>query len=100
MSGAKPPLRPLEIDDLRNLSISDQNELYWKGERVEVKSRLTLTRPQTVGAILVGAAAIFGGLASGMNDGTEFTCRQWHYFCGHEKAAEGKAQPPAAKSVP
>jgi len=84
MSGRKSPLRPLEIADLRSLSISDQNELYWKGERVEVRSRLNLTWPQAVGAILVGAAAICGGFASAANDGTEFTCRQRHAFCGHE----------------
>jgi hypothetical protein len=93
MSGVKPPLRPLELDDLRNLSISDQNELYWKGERVEVKRRVNLTWPQTVGAILVGAAAICGGFASAANDGSEFTCRQWHLFCGDENAGAPAIKP-------
>ena len=69
MSGCRPTLRELELSDLRNLSISDENELYWKGERIEVRNRLRLTRTQAIGAFLVGTAAVFGGVAKGLNDG-------------------------------
>jgi hypothetical protein len=88
------------MDDLYHLQINDRHELFWDGQRVEVKSRLSLTWPQTAGAILVGAAAICGGFASAANDGTEFTCRQWHVFCGHEAPARATAELPSGKSGP
>ncbi len=80
--------RPISPDDLDRLGINSRNQLFWDGKQVEVRSRLNLTWPQTLGAILVGTAAICGGFASAANDGTEFTCRQWHAFCGHEDGAK------------
>jgi hypothetical protein len=100
MSGRRPTLRQLEIADLRNLSISDENELYWKGERIEVRHRLRLTRPQAIGAFLVGTAAVFGGVATGLNDGTEFTCRHWQLFCGGEPKDSGVALPGHRDAAP
>jgi hypothetical protein len=79
--------RPISLDDLDRMGINSKNELFWDGKQVEVRSRLNLTWPQAVGALLVGAAAICGGFASAANDGSEFTCRQWHVFCGYEDGA-------------
>ena len=90
---AKDAPHPISMEDLSRLQINDRHELFWDGKRVEVKSRLDLTWPQTLGAILIGAAAIMGGLASAANDGTEFTCRQWHLFCGHETQAAARNGP-------
>jgi hypothetical protein len=83
--------RPISLDDLDRMGINGKNELFWDGKQVEVKSRLNLTWPQTVGAILVGVAAICGGFASAANDGSEFTCRQWHLFCGYEASSATKS---------
>ncbi len=85
---AKDLPRPISLDDLDRMGINSKNELFWDGKQVEVRTRLNLTWPQTVGAVLVGAAALCGGFASAANDGTEFTCRQWHLFCGHEDAVK------------
>jgi hypothetical protein len=90
--------RPISLDDLDRMGINSRNELFWDGKQVEVRSRLNLTWPQTLGAILVGAAAICGGLASAANDGSEFACRQWHVFCGHEAPVSPTAAPPASKT--
>jgi hypothetical protein len=84
--------RPISLDDLDRMGINGNNALFWDGKQVEVKSRLDLTWQQAVGAILVGVAAICGSLASAANDGSEFTCRQWHVFCGSEP-------PPATNSA-
>ena len=107
MSDSEPPvLRPLELKDLGDLSISDANELYWKGKRIEVGKRIDLTRGQTIGAFIVGAAAVFGALASGLNDGSEFDCKHgWHSACGDDPPAAatpktaGGPQAAGARSV-
>jgi hypothetical protein len=85
--------RPITMEDLDKLQINGRRELFWDGKRIEVRSRLNLTWPQTLGAILIGLAAIIGGLASGANDGTEFTCRQWQLFCGHQAHGADKNAP-------
>jgi hypothetical protein len=102
----QPGLRPLELKDLRDLSISDANELYWKGKRIEVGKRIDLTRGQTIGAFIVGAAAVFGALASGLNDGAEFVCKHgWHWACGEDPTAAAALKAklghttPAARNV-
>jgi homospermidine synthase len=59
------------------LGINDRNELFWDGQRVEVRRRLVLTRVQQAVALAVSAAAVAGGLgaaASGAKDGAEFLC--------------------------
>ena len=92
MADDKP--HPISVDDLDRLGINSRQELFWDGKRVEVRSRINLTWAQTAAAILVGAAAICGGFSSAANDGTEFTCRQWHLFCGHEAPAGVAAKAP------
>ena len=91
---------PITPDDLDRLGINDKQELFWDGKRVEVRSRLNLSLWQTLGAVVVGAAAVCGGVASAANDGTEFSCRQWHVLCGHQASLEAKAEPPARKAGP
>jgi hypothetical protein len=97
----QPGLRPLELRDLGDLSISDANELYWKRKRIEVGKRIDLTRGQTIGAFIVGAAAVFGALASGLNDGADFACKHgWHWACGEDPTVAAAAEKETGSPAP
>ena len=69
----------IRIGDLARLGIDKHRQLYWDGQRIEIRRRLDLTRPQKIAALIVTAAAILGGLGgflSGLADTDAL-------FCGH-----------------
>ena len=101
--------KPITFDDLERLQINSANELFWDGKRVETKGRLDLSRWQKFWAVIATIAAVLGGIATAVNSGTQFTCKEWLVFCGHSDLRTGALiapplpkQPvaPAAKAQP
>ena len=83
-SSVKPPpewdqsLRPISIDGLSLFALDDKGNLYWDGQSVEIRKRVSLTWPQTIGAFLVGLFAIAGGLGGAVQGATayhEWACK-------------------------
>jgi hypothetical protein len=67
----------IKITDLKRLGIDKNRELYWDGQRIEVRRRLDLTRAQKFLAVLVALFAVLGGIGgfvSGFTDATDFLC--------------------------
>ncbi len=80
-----PHVQPLGVDDLRRLGISDDNQLFWDGRRVEIKRPLVLTRFQKAIAVVVTACAILGGIGgfvTGLNNASIFLCARQHQWLG------------------
>jgi len=57
-------VRPISIDGLDHLGVSDDGALYWDGEPIEVRKSLTLTAMQKAGAVAVASSAIVAALAA------------------------------------
>lgn len=76
-------VKRIEIADLKRLGISDGNQLFWDGRRVEIRRPLVLTGFQKSVAVVVTACAILGGIGgfvTGLNNASVFLCArqlQW-----------------------
>jgi hypothetical protein len=67
----------IKLPDLKRLGIDKNRELYWDGQRIEVRRRLDLTRAQKFLAVLVALFAVLGGIGgfvSGFTDAADFLC--------------------------
>ncbi len=67
----------IKITDLKRLGIDRNRELYWDGQRIEIRRRLDLTGVQKFFAVLVALFAVLGGIGgfvSGFVDATDFLC--------------------------
>jgi hypothetical protein len=80
---------PIGVEDLNRLGMDSENNLYWDGRRVETRQRLSLTWWQNLGAFLVSAGAILGGVGAavtGAKDGSEMLCQRGHpWYCAETK---------------
>jgi hypothetical protein len=65
----------ITLDQLARLGVDRDNQLHWDGKPVEVHRRLKLSGFQVVGAVVVGLAAMIGGLGTGFNEGFDFGCK-------------------------
>jgi len=79
-------VRQISIEGLGLLGIDDDHQLYWDGQRVEVRRRLTLSFWQKFGAVIVVIATVFGGIGSfaeGYVAATEYGCKLhlWQHTC-------------------
>ncbi len=68
------------------LGFDKDGNFYWDGKPVEVRRTFSLTRWQKVGAFIVAAAAIaggIGGLVQGIAAGHDLGCKlHWfHHAC-------------------
>jgi len=76
-------VKPIEVDDLNRLGISDDKQLFWDGRRIEIRRPLVLTGFQKAVAVVVTACAILGGIGgfvTGVNNASVFLCArqlQW-----------------------
>ncbi|MEM5501571.1 hypothetical protein WNY59_08215 [Ahrensia kielensis] len=71
-------VRSLGIDELANLGIDKKGHVYWMGKLVTVQRRLTLTKAQKVGALIVAVAAVFASIATvvqGLISYNEWACQ-------------------------
>lgn len=76
---------PITVGDLKRLGIDGGNALYWDGKRVEVRTKLRLTRAQQVLALVVSMFAILGGLGgflSGVQNLSLFLCARGVHVLG------------------
>jgi hypothetical protein len=65
----------ITYSDIGKLGVDRDGRLHWDGKPVEVQRRLRFSRMQTIGAVLVGLAAIIGGVGTGINEGFDFGCK-------------------------
>ncbi len=74
---------PISYGGIGLLGVDQDQRLYWDGKPVQVQQRLRFSRAQTVGAIVVGLAAIIGGVGTGLNEGFDFGCKVhlWAKWC-------------------
>ena len=75
--GWPPGVEPISVDDLARLGINAQQELFWDGQHVEIRQRLTFTGFQKFIAFVVTICAILGGLGgfvTGFNNASVFLC--------------------------
>ena len=93
-SNAKPPsdwnqsLRPISINGVSLFALDEKGNLYWDGQPVETRKRLSLTWPQAIGAFLVGLSAIAGGIGGAVQGWiayNDWTCNasmaSWFQAC-------------------
>jgi hypothetical protein len=88
---------PVDMTDLSRLSIDRDGRLYWDGKPVETHHRLSMSRPQIIGASLVAAFIVIGAIASAIQ-GTvaarELACRLgWSADACIVPGAQPKARP-------
>lgn len=90
-------VKQIGVGDLRRLGIDGENQLYWDGQRVEIRRPLVLTGFQKAVTSVVSLFAILGGLggfATGINSAAVFLCARDVQWLGCP------AQPPPAPSTP
>ena len=46
-------VRPISIDELNRLGISDDGKLYWDGKEIIIKRKLSLSLAQRIGTVIV-----------------------------------------------
>jgi len=88
MTAPPPPswpdgVAPIRVADLKKIGIDQNRQLYWDGQKIEIRRRLDLTRPQKIVALIVTAAAILGGLGgflSGLADTDALFCAHGNHF--------------------
>ena len=74
-------VHPIALEDLDRLGINSDNQLFWDGNRVEIRRALTLTTLQKLLAVIVSVFAILGGIGgfvTGYNNATVFLCARSH----------------------
>jgi hypothetical protein len=70
---------PVGMTDLSRLSIDGDGRLYWDGKPVEVQRRLLMSRPQIVGAGLIGVFVVIAAIGATLQGSTaahDFACKQ------------------------
>src|ERR1700761_3981511 len=80
-----PDVSPIGIEDLARLGLNPANQLFWDGRRVEIRSRVNLTRPQKTLAVLVSIFAVLGGIGgfvTGLNNAGVFLCARDVHWLG------------------
>ncbi len=77
-SGDPAGIKPLDtLEDLQRFGIDGANRLYWNSRPVEIRRTLDLSPAQKIGAVIVAAGAVLGGLgaaATGVKDAADFLC--------------------------
>ena len=77
-------VQPIGVADLRRLGIDRSNQLFWDGQRIEVRRPLVLTGLQKFAAVIVTLSAViggFGGFVTGFNNASIFLCaRNVHWL--------------------
>jgi hypothetical protein len=96
---------PVGMTDLSRLSIDSDGRLYWDGKPVEVQRRLLMSRPQMVGASLIGALVAIAAIGAALQASTaahDFACKQgWiASYCPAPPAPLPTPRPPAAIDIP
>jgi hypothetical protein len=74
---------PIRVADLKKIGIDKNRQLFWDGQKIEIRRRLDLTRPQKLIALIVTAAAILGGLGgflSGLADTDTLFCTHNNHY--------------------
>jgi hypothetical protein len=69
---------PVDMPDLNRLSIDSDRRLYWDGKPVEVRLRISMSRAQAVGAGIVAAFVVIGGIGAALQGAVvarELACR-------------------------
>lgn len=79
-------VRQISLEGLGLLGIDAAQRLYWDGKRIEVRRRLALSRWQKLGAFLVVAATVAGGVGAAVQAAVavaDFGCQRglWHRWC-------------------
>ena len=71
------------------IGLDGRGKFYWDGNPVQFHKRLQLSTLQVVWALVIGLAAVIGGVGSGINDGFEFGCKRgwWKNGCSIEHAS-------------
>jgi hypothetical protein len=72
-SGWPDDVEPISIEHFEKLGINSKNELFWDGHRLITRSKLYLTFPQTILAILAVIASL-ATIATGLNNASLFLC--------------------------
>jgi hypothetical protein len=57
-----PHVQPISMSDLDHLGIDVKHNLYWDGVAVVTDAKFVLSTGQRIAAIVIGLAAILGGL--------------------------------------
>jgi hypothetical protein len=75
------------ITDLSRLSIDNDGRLYWDGKPVEVRRRISMSRAQVMGAIIVSAFVVIGAVGAAIHGSAvalDWACRMgWTVtYCG------------------
>jgi hypothetical protein len=72
---------PVGIEDLDRLGINGRNELFWDGRRMITRSKVYLTFPQTILAVLATIASL-ATIATGLNNASVFLCARDIHWLG------------------
>jgi hypothetical protein len=77
---------PISVETVDRLGVNEAGELFWNGRLVQVRRPLLLSPLQRLGAAIVVAASVaggLGGLAQGITATVDFGCARgiWHQFC-------------------
>ncbi|HVY17425.1 MAG TPA: hypothetical protein VHB27_19540 [Rhodopila sp.] len=70
-------VEPVGVEDLNRLGIDSRNQLYWDGQRIEIRRVLELTRLQKWFAAMAAVVGLLAGLstiATGLNNASVFLC--------------------------
>lgn len=76
--------------DLKRLGTDAKNQLYWDGERV--RTRLTLSLPQTIVAVLAALASL-ATIFTGLNNASIFLCARGVTLLGCPSTATAPMPP-------
>jgi hypothetical protein len=92
--------QPISMDDLDRLQINSAHELFWDGQRIEIRKSLHLSLFQKIVTIFVTGAAVLGGFSTALNSGSQFACREWLVWCGQPDQGTGALTSPVPKIAP
>ncbi len=84
-------VEPMALQDLKRLGTDSKNQLYWDGKRI--RTRLTLSLPQTIVAVLAAIASL-ATIFTGLNNASIYLCARGVTVLGCP-AAPAAPQPPA-----
>lgn len=91
-SGWPGNVEPMALQDLKRLGTDPQNQLYWDGK--QVRTRLALSVPQTMLAVLAALASI-ATIFTGLNNASIFLCARGVTVLGCPAAPQPTATPVA-----
>jgi hypothetical protein len=88
------------ITDLSRLAIDNEGRLYWDGKPVEVRRRVTMSRAQMVGAVIITLFVVIGGVGAAIHGSAaalDWACRLgWTtHYCVSPDNAPARADIPA-----